>query len=158
MRAWILVLGVMAFAGTAFAQNMEPVTVLKDEGHIQITLFHGSGTLKPAKADAAEAALGEEPFTRPCLLRHAQAAHGDMTVSHLAGQQTPFPRTLIARYRDDTGIRSNQPISIATSKLKNLDIKAIADDLGRLPRYKVEFAVRRSAKLTDVMAPSGTNG
>ncbi|MGB4910938.1 MAG: hypothetical protein WBO95_02155 [Candidatus Dechloromonas phosphoritropha] len=77
------------------------------------------------------------------------------TVPRLAGQQTPFPRTLIARYRDDTGIRSNQRISIATSKLKNLDIKAIADDLNRLPRYKAEFAVRRSVKLTDVMAPSG---
>jgi hypothetical protein len=67
MRAWILVLGVMAFAGTAFAQNMEPVTVLKDEGHIQVTLFHGSGTLKPAKADAAEVALGVESFpSRAC--------------------------------------------------------------------------------------------
>ena len=77
---------------------------------------------------------------------------------HFAGQQIPFPRTLIARYRDNTGVRSNQTMSVATSKLKNEGIKAIANDLTRLSRYQAEFTVRRPAKLTDVMAPSGANG
>ena len=41
--------------------------------------------------------------------------------------------TSVTRYRDGTGIRNNQLMSIATSSLKNEDIKAIANYLTQLP-------------------------
>ena len=39
----------------------------------------------------------------------------------------------ITRYRDNTGVRNNQLMSIATASLKNDDITAIANYLTQLP-------------------------
>jgi cytochrome c553 len=206
MRAWTMVLGVMAFAGAAFAQNAqqdrikaiqaEPaalksavdagrkatficvnchgeegvskipevpnlagqnpaylleqirkfgsgerkdqfmqglIKVLKDEERIQIALFYSSATLKPSRADAVEAARGKELFTKLCVRCHGPAAYGDATVPRLAGQQLRYLQTSITRYRDGTGVRNNQLMSIATATLKNEDIRAVANYLTQLP-------------------------
>ena len=60
-------------------------------------------------------------------------ALGDATIPRLAGQQIPYLQTSLTRYRDKTGVRNNQLMSIATSSLKNDDIKAIANYLTQLP-------------------------
>lgn len=109
------------------------IKVLKEEERVQIALFYGSGAVKPTKADPAEAARGKDLFTRLCVRCHGEAARGDATIARLAGQQIPYLQTSLTRYRDRTGVRNNQLMSIATSSLKNEDIKAIANYLTQLP-------------------------
>ena len=109
------------------------IKVLKDEERVQIALFYGSQSVKPAVADPALAARGKDLFTRLCVRCHGEAARGDATIPRLAGQQMPYLQTSITRYRDGTGIRNNQLMSIATSTLKNDDIKAVANYLAQLP-------------------------
>ena len=109
------------------------IKVLKDDERVQIALFYGSGVVKPAKADPAEVARGKDLFTRLCVRCHGEAARGDATIARLAGQQIPYLQTSLTRYRDQTGVRNNQLMSIATSSLKNEDIKAIANYLTQLP-------------------------
>ena len=109
------------------------IKVLKEEERVQIALFYGSGAVKPSKADPAEAARGKDLFTRLCVRCHGEAARGDATIPRLAGQQIPYLQTSLTRYRDKTGVRNNQLMSIATSSLKNDDIKAIANYLTQLP-------------------------
>jgi cytochrome c553 len=91
------------------------IRVLKEEERINIALFYGSFNVPPGKADAS------------------QVARGDATIARLAGQQVPYLQTSIMRYRDNTGVRNNQLMSIATATLKNDDIKAIANYLTQLP-------------------------
>jgi cytochrome c553 len=109
------------------------IKVLKEEERIQIALFYSSATLRPSKADAAEAARGKDLFTKLCVRCHGPAAYGDATVPRLAGQQLNYLQTSITRYRDGTGVRNNQLMSIATATLKNDEIKAIANYLTQLP-------------------------
>ena len=109
------------------------IKVLKDEERVQIALYFGSQTVPPAKADPVQAARGKELFTKLCVRCHGDAARGDATIPRLAGQQIPYLQTSLTRYRDGTGIRNNQLMSIATSSLKNEDIKAIANYLTQLP-------------------------
>lgn len=109
------------------------IKVLKDEERVQIALFYGSQTVPPSKADPALAARGKELFTKLCVRCHGDAARGDMTIPRLAGQQIPYIVSSVTRYRDNTGQRNNQLMSIATSSLKNEDIKAIANYLTQLP-------------------------
>ena len=206
MRAWIMVLGVMAFAGAAFAQNAqqdklkgiqaEPaalksavdagrkvtficvnchgeegvskipevpnlagqnpaylleqirkfgngervnpfmqglIKVLKEEERINIALFYGSFNVLPGKADASQVARGKELFAKLCVRCHGEQARGDTTIARLAGQKVPYLQTSIRRYRDNTGVRNNQLMSIATATLKNDDVKAVANYLTQLP-------------------------
>lgn len=109
------------------------IKVLKDEERVQIALFYGSQTVPPSKADPAQVVRGKELFTKLCVRCHGDAAHGDTTIPRLAGQQVPYIVTSVTRYRDNTGVRNNQLMSIATSSLKNEDIKAIANYLSQLP-------------------------
>ena len=109
------------------------IKVLKDEERVQIALYFGSQAVLPGKADPAQAARGKEQFTKLCVRCHGDAARGDTTIPRLAGQQIPYLVTSITRYRDNTGVRNNQLMSIATSSLKNEDIKAIANYLTQLP-------------------------
>ena len=109
------------------------IKVLKDDERIQIALFFGSQAVPPSKADPVQVARGKELFTKLCVRCHGESAHGDATIPRLAGQQIPYVVTSVTRYRDGTGIRNNQLMSIATSSLKNEDIKAIANYLTQLP-------------------------
>ena len=109
------------------------IKVLKEEERMQIALFYGSGAVKPAKADPAEATRGKDLFAKLCVRCHGEAARGDATIARLAGQQIPYLQTSLTRYRDKTGVRNNQLMSIATSSLKNEDIKAISNYLTQLP-------------------------
>ena len=109
------------------------IKVLKDEERVQIALYFGSQVAPPGKADPAQAARGKELFAKLCVRCHGETARGDATIARLAGQQIPYLVTSITRYRDNTGVRNNQLMSIATSSLKNEDIKAIANYLTQLP-------------------------
>lgn len=109
------------------------IKVLKDDERVQIALYFGSQTVPPSKADPAQVARGKELFTKLCVRCHGEAARGDATIPRLAGQQIPYVVTSVTRYRDGTGVRNNQLMSIATSTLKNEDIKALANYLTQLP-------------------------
>lgn len=109
------------------------IKVLKDEERVQIALYFGSQVAPPGKADPVQAARGKELFAKLCVRCHGETARGDATIARLAGQQIPYLVTSITRYRDNTGVRNNQLMSIATSSLKNEDIKAIANYLTQLP-------------------------
>ena len=109
------------------------IKVLKEEERVQIALFYGSESVKPSAADLVLVARGKDLFTRLCVRCHGETAHGDATIPRLAGQQAPYLQSSITRYRDKTGVRNNPLMSIATSTLKNEDIKAIANYLTQLP-------------------------
>jgi cytochrome c553 len=109
------------------------IKVLKDDERVQIALYFGNQNVPPSKADPSQVARGKELFTKLCVRCHGEAARGDATIPRLAGQQIPYVVTSVTRYRDGTGVRNNQLMSIATSTLKNEDIKAIANYLTQLP-------------------------
>ncbi|KXB30770.1 MULTISPECIES: c-type cytochrome [Dechloromonas] len=109
------------------------IKVLKDEERVQIALFYASTTVLPSRSDAAQAAQGKVLFGKLCSRCHGEQAHGNETFPRLAGQKQPYLRTSIMRYRDGTGERNNQLMSIATASLKNEDITALTNYLGQLP-------------------------
>lgn len=115
----------------AFMQGL--IKVLKDEDRLQIALYYGSLSVAPSPADARQAATGKALFTKLCVRCHGEQAHGNELYPHLAGQKVPYLQASITRYRDHTGIRSNQLMSIATANLKNEDIFALANYLTQLP-------------------------
>jgi cytochrome c553 len=109
------------------------IKVLKDDERAQIALMYGSVQSKPGKADPALVPRGKELYGKLCARCHGEQARGDATIARLAGQQIPYLVTSITRYRDATGVRNNQLMSIATASLKNDDIKAVANYLTQLP-------------------------
>lgn len=109
------------------------IKVLKEEERINIALFYGSFNVPPGKADASQVARGKELFAKLCVRCHGEQARGDATIARLAGQQVPYLQTSIMRYRDNTGVRNNQLMTIATATLKNDDVKAVANYLTQLP-------------------------
>jgi len=115
----------------AFMQGL--IKVLKDEERLQVALFYASATVAPTPADAAQAARGKELFAKLCVRCHGEQARGNELYPRLAGQKLPYLQSSITRYRDKTGIRNNQLMSIATSALRNEDIVAVANYLTQLP-------------------------
>jgi cytochrome c553 len=115
----------------AFMQGL--IKVLKDEERLQAAAYYASMAVPPAKADAAQAAHGKELFGKLCVRCHGEQARGNETIPRLAGQKIPYLQTSITRYRDKTGVRNNQLMSIATASLKNEDITAIANYLTQMP-------------------------
>ncbi|MBS1131497.1 MAG: Cytochrome c, class [Proteobacteria bacterium] len=109
------------------------IKVLKDEERVQVALYYASVTVPPSAADSAKVPHGKELFTKLCVRCHGEQARGNELFPRLAGQKLPYLQTTIARYRDGTGIRNNQLMSIATSTLKNDDIAAVANYLTQLP-------------------------
>ena len=109
------------------------IKVLKDEDRLQISLFYASMTVPPSRADAALAAKGKELFGKLCVRCHGEQARGNAEIPRIAGQKLPYLQTTVTRYRDGTGIRNNQLMSIATAPLKNEDIAAVANYLTQLP-------------------------
>lgn len=115
----------------AFMQGL--IKVLKDDERLQISAFYASAKVAPSRADAALAQRGKALFDKLCVRCHGEQARGGELFPRLAGQKVPYLQTSITRYRDGTGIRNNQLMSIATSTLKNDDIVAIANYLTQLP-------------------------
>lgn len=109
------------------------IKVLKDEERVQIALYYASVPVSPASADSAKLPHGKELFTKLCVRCHGEKGRGNELFPRLAGQKLPYLQTTITRYRDGTGIRNNQLMSIATATLKNEDIVAVANYLTQLP-------------------------
>ena len=115
----------------AFMQGL--IKVLKDDERMQITLFYASAPVLPTRADAGLAAHGKVLFSKLCVRCHGEQARGNEEIPRIAGQKLPYLQSSITRYRDGTGIRNNQLMSIATATLKNDEIVAIANYLTQLP-------------------------
>jgi len=109
------------------------IKVLKDEERLQAAAFYASMPVPPSRADAGKVVQGKELFAKLCVRCHGEQARGNELFPRLAGQKVPYLQTSITRYRDGTGIRNNQLMSIATSTLKNDDIVAIANYLTQVP-------------------------
>lgn len=115
----------------AFMQGL--IKVLKDDERVQIALFFASQAATRSRADAGQAARGGELFAKLCTRCHGADAHGNEQYPRLAGQNTVYLQSSITRYRDGTGVRNNQLMSIATATLKNDDIVAVVNYLTQLP-------------------------
>ena len=109
------------------------IKVLKDEERVQVALYYASMPVVPSAADAAKAAQGKTLFTKLCTRCHGEQARGNELYPRLASQKMPYLQTSITRYRDNTGVRNNQLMTIATAPLKNEDILALANYLSQLP-------------------------
>lgn len=121
-------------AGERKDQFMEGlIKVLKDEDRLQIALYFAAEAVPPNRADAAQVARGKELFGKLCVRCHGEQARGNELYPRLAGQKFPYLQSAITRYRDGTGIRNNQLMSIATAPLKNEDVIAVANYLTQLP-------------------------
>ncbi len=109
------------------------IKVLKDDERLQIALYYANNPVAPSHADAGQAARGKLLFDKLCMRCHGQQAHGGELYPRIAGQKLPYLQASITRYRDRTGVRNNQLMSIATATLKNEEIVAIANYLTQLP-------------------------
>ena len=109
------------------------IKVLKSEERIQIAHYYASVKVAPSVADASQVPRGKELFGKLCARCHGEQAHGNELYPRLAGQKVPYLKTSVTRYRDKSGERNNQLMSIATATLKNEDITAIANYLTQLP-------------------------
>ncbi len=109
------------------------IKVLKDDERLQIALFYANAPVVPTAADPALVSKGKELFAKLCVRCHGPQARGNEVYPRLAGQKQVYLNTSITRYRDNTGIRNNQLMSIATASLKNEEILAISHYLTQLP-------------------------
>lgn len=109
------------------------IKVLKDEERVQIALYYASVTVPPSRADARLIPHGKMMFEKLCVRCHGANARGNDIYPRLAGQQQPYLEKSITHYRDGTGVRNNQLMSIATASLKNEDITALSHFLAQLP-------------------------
>ncbi|MCL2525078.1 MAG: c-type cytochrome [Betaproteobacteria bacterium] len=109
------------------------IKVLKEDERVQAAQYFASLPVRPSKADPGLAANGKVLFAKLCSRCHGERAYGGERFPRLAGQQLPYLKMSIQRYRDGTGIRNDQLMAIATSPLKNDDITAIAHYLTQLP-------------------------
>jgi len=115
----------------AFMQGL--IKVLKDEERLQAAAYYASLNVPPSKADAGLAMRGKELFGKLCVRCHGDKGHGNETIPRLAGQKVPYLQTSVTRYRDGTGVRNSQLMSIATAGLKNDEIAALANYITQLP-------------------------
>jgi cytochrome c553 len=109
------------------------IKVLKDEERVQVALYYASVPTVPSPADPAKVAQGKALFAKLCARCHGEQARGSELYPRLASQKMPYLQTSITRYRDNTGVRNNQLMTIATAPLKNEDIAALANYLTQLP-------------------------
>jgi len=109
------------------------IKVLKDEERVQVALYYASVPTVPSPADPAKVAQGKALFAKLCARCHGEQARGSELYPRLASQKMTYLQTSITRYRDNTGVRNNQLMTIATAPLKNDDIAALANYLTQLP-------------------------
>ena len=89
------------------------IKVLKGEERIQVALYYASVKVAPSVAEASLVPRGKELFGKLCARCHGEQAHGNELYPRLAGQKVPYLKTSVARYRDRSGERNNQLMSIA---------------------------------------------
>jgi cytochrome c553 len=109
------------------------IKVLKEDERLQIALFYASAVVPPSPASAPKIARGKELFGKLCVRCHGEAARGNETIARLAGQKIVYLQKTLIRYRDRSGERNNQLMSIATAGLNNEDIAALASYLMQMP-------------------------
>ncbi|MGB4065789.1 MAG: c-type cytochrome [Azonexus sp.] len=109
------------------------IKVLKGDERIQVAHYYASVKVPPSVADNSQVPRGKELFAKLCVRCHGEQARGNELYPRLAGQKVPYLKSSITRYRDMTGVRNNQLMSIATATLKNEDITAIANYLTQMP-------------------------
>lgn len=109
------------------------IKVLKDEERVQIALYYSNVNVAPSPADQKLVPRGKDLYAKLCARCHGDQAYGNEMFPRLAGQHVTYLTKSVTRYRDGTGIRNNQLMSIATSTLKDEDIKAVANYLTQLP-------------------------
>lgn len=109
------------------------IKVLKDEERLQAASFYASMPVAPSRGDSSQVGRGKELFEKLCARCHGEQARGNETIPRLAGQKISYLQTSVTRYRDKTGVRNNQLMSIATASLKNDEIVAIANYLTQMP-------------------------
>lgn len=109
------------------------IKVLKDDERVQLALFYANSSVAPNRANADLAARGKVLFDKLCTRCHGEKAYGNELYPRIASQKVPYLQASITRYRDRTGIRSNQLMSIATASLKDEEIVSIANYLTQLP-------------------------
>lgn len=109
------------------------IKMLKEEERLQIALFYAAAVVPPSAASAAQVARGKELFGKLCVRCHGEQARGNETIARLAGQKLPYLQKTITRYRDQTGERNNQLMSIATAGLKNEEVAALANYITQMP-------------------------
>lgn len=109
------------------------IKVLKDEERLQAAFYYASMPVPPSKADTGQAVRGKELFGKLCVRCHGEQARGNETIPRLAGQKIPYLQTSVNRYRDKTGVRNNQLMSIATAGLTNDEVVALANYLTQMP-------------------------
>lgn len=109
------------------------IKVLKEEERIQLALFYAASPAVQNQGDVALAARGKVLFDKLCARCHGEKAYGSELYPRIAGQKMPYLQASITRYRDRTGVRNNQLMSIATATLKDDEVVAIANYLTQLP-------------------------
>ncbi len=109
------------------------IKVLKDDERLQAVAFYASSNVPPSPANTAQVAQGKVLFGKLCARCHGEQARGGELFPRLAGQKATYLQSSITRYRDNSGVRNNTLMSIATATLKNDDISAIANYLTQLP-------------------------
>ena len=88
------------------------IKVLKEEERLQVALFYANSVVPPSPASMALVSRGKELFSKLCVRCHGEQARGNETIARLAGQKVPYLQKTIIRYRDQTGERNNQLMSI----------------------------------------------
>jgi cytochrome c553 len=109
------------------------IKVLKSDERLQVAHYYASNKVPPSAADGSQVARGKELFAKLCVRCHGEQARGNELFPRLAGQKVPYLKSSITRYRDLTGQRNNQLMSIATAPLKDDDVTAIANYLTQMP-------------------------
>lgn len=115
----------------AFMQGL--IKVLKEEERVQLVLFFANSPVVPNRADAAQVDRGKVLFDKLCARCHGEKALGSELYPRIASQKAPYLQASITRYRDRTGVRNNQLMSIATASLKDDEIVSLANYLSQLP-------------------------
>ena len=106
---------------------------MEGDERVQVAHYYASIKVSPSVADAAVVPRGKALFDKLCARCHGEQARGNEIYPRIAGQKLSYLKTSITRYRDMTGVRNNQLMSIATATLKNEDIVAVANYLTQLP-------------------------
>lgn len=113
-------------------QWMEPaIKLLSETERVNIVAYYSAMTVVPANS-APPSAQGNELYHQLCTACHGPQAQGGERFPRLAGQQKNYLVNSLTRYRDRTGERMAPEMLAMTAKLKDPDIKHLAEYLSAL--------------------------
>lgn len=119
-------------AGERRDQWMEPaIKLLSETERVNIVAYYSAMTVVPASS-APPSAQGNELYHQLCTACHGPQAQGGERFPRLAGQQKNYLVNSLTRYRDRTGERMAPEMLAMTAKLKDADIKHLAEYLSAL--------------------------